>query len=141
MLWVQDPCSKLTTQQAPGAGIHPEQMWMLFLSQHFHCCSFHSPMGWDFSRDCLPALPRKRSSTGESGMSHQPPLHQGGVQHPPHITVPSLPLLPQKEPVMSHRELVEKKKIWFGKILDHIKIQVALSELENQVLYISLQNF
>lgn len=34
----------------------------------------------------------------------------------------------------------KKKKNWFGKILDHIKIQVALSDLENQVLYISLQN-
>lgn len=89
------------------------------------------------SRGSLPALPRKKSSPGESGMFHQPALHQEGVQHPPCITAPSLPLLPQKEPVLPHKELV-KKIIWFGKILDHIKIQVALSELENPVLYISL---
>lgn len=72
-------------------------------------------------------------------MFHQPALHQGGVQHPPHITAPSFPSLPQKEPAMPHQKLV-KKIIWFGNILDHIKIQVALSDLENQVLYISLQN-
>lgn len=96
VLWVQDPCSRLSTQQAPGADTHPEHLWMFVLSKHFYCCSFHSPMGWDFSpggAGCLPALPRKRSSTGESGMFQQPPLHQGGVQHLPHITAPSLPLL------------------------------------------------
>lgn len=40
---------------------------------------------------------------------------------------------------MPYQELVKKKKkIRFGKILDHIKIQVVLRELENQVLYITL---
>lgn len=66
-------------------------------------------------------------STGESGMFHQPPLHQGGVQHLSHLTVPSLPLLPQKKPVMPHKELVKKKNnlVWedFGSYKDSSSVK------------------
>lgn len=71
-------------------------------------------------RGCLPALPRKRSSAGESGM------YQGGVQHPPHITVPSLPLLPQKDPVMSHQEVMGKKKNLFWEDFGSYKVSSSV---------------
>lgn len=95
--WVQDPCSELTTEQAPGADTHPEQIGMSVLSKHSYCCCwggmFASPaqekeQHWE-EWHVPPATPT-------------PGRHQGGAQHPPHITAPSLPLLPQKEPVMPH---------------------------------------
>lgn len=114
--FLQQSCLKgphlhLSPRCAVGAGSllqaqHTASPWSRHSPRaHMDVCPFKTllllllpqPHGVGFqprrSRGCLPALPRKRSSTGESGMFQQPPLHQRGVQHLPHITAPSLPLL------------------------------------------------
>lgn len=118
---------------------------------HFYCHSFHSPGG---------GMSAQRGTLGSLGLFASPaqdeeqhPAAAGGagcsIGHPctgeGYGTLPtSLPLFPLrclKGISFLHKENSKKKKpkkICFRKTLDHIKIQVALSELENQVLYISL---
>lgn len=110
---------------------------------HFYCHSFRSPVRgvsarWEQGLFASPArkVEQHWAAVGGSGGLRCAPCTGEGCSTPP-TSLPPLSLCCLKGNQFSS-QISKKKKICFRKTLDHIKIQVVLSELENQVLYISL---